>query len=153
MVTKKLPIDRDATGDLLFAIGVGFLINFLLGVALPEIGPFVAGLVAGVLVKEGPFKGGLAGFLAGTLGGIASIGLWVTTNLLSLPNSLLPLALADILAIMTATYAVLSLCGGVVGSVIAAERLPQILAFLKHKPLPSFPSFPASPTGIEKQED
>lgn len=153
MVTKKLRIDRDATGDLLFAIGVGFLINFLLGVALPEIGPFISGLVAGVLVKEGPFKGGLAGFLAGTLGGIASIGLWVTTNLLSLPNSLLPLALTEILAIMTATYAVLSLAGGVVGSVVAAERWPQVLAFLKRERLPSFPSFPASPLGIEKQED
>jgi uncharacterized protein DUF5518 len=153
MVRKKLRIDRDATGDLLFAIGVGFLINFLLGVALPEIGPFIAGLVAGVMVKEGPFKGGLAGILAGTLGGIASIGLWVTTNLLSFPNSLLPLALGDILAIMTATYAVLSLAGGVVGSVLAAERWPQVLAFLKHGRPAGFPSFPASPAGIEKQED
>ncbi|TMI26775.1 hypothetical protein E6H36_04815 [Candidatus Bathyarchaeota archaeon] len=153
MVAKKLRIDRDATADLLFAIGVGFLINFLLGVALPETGPFVSGLVAGVLVKEGPFKGGLAGFLAGTLGGIASIGLWVTTNLLSPPNSLLPLAFQYVFAIMTATYAVLSLSGGVVGSVVATQRWPQVLAFLKRERLPSFPSFPASPAGIEKQED
>ena len=63
-------------------------------------------------------------------------------------------ATADLLfAIMTATYAVLSLSGGVVGSVVATQRWPQVLAFLKRERLPSFPSFPASPAGIEKQED
>jgi hypothetical protein len=40
----------DTKGDLLLAIGVGFLINLIIGVALPEIGPFVAGLVAGVII-------------------------------------------------------------------------------------------------------
>ncbi len=153
MVPAKLSIDRDKTGDLLLAIGVGFLINFLLGVALPELGPFIAGLVSGVIVKQGPFKGGLAGFLAGTLGGLASIGLWVFTNLLSLPASLLPIAFQYAVAILTAEYAVLSLSGGIIGGVLAAERLPQILHFLQHHRLPGFPSFPASPTDLEKQED
>lgn len=153
MVPAKPSIDRDKAGDLLLAIGVGFLINFLLGVAMPEIGPFVAGLVSGVIVKEGPFKGGLAGFLAGTLGGLASIGLWVATNLLSLPASLLPITFQYAVAILTAEYAVLSLSGGIVGGVLAAERLPQILQFLRHPHLPRFPTFPATPAELDKQED
>src|SRR5207245_7283048 len=78
----------DTRGDLLLAIGVGFLISLIIGVALPEIGPFVAGLVAGVIIKQGPWKGAIAGFFAGTLGGLASIGLWVATNLVNLPSSL-----------------------------------------------------------------
>jgi hypothetical protein len=153
MVPAKLSIDRDKAGDLLLATGVGFLINFLLGVAMPEIGPFVAGLVSGVIVKEGPFKGGLAGFLAGTLGGLASIGLWVATNLLSLPASLLPITFQYAVAILTAEYAVLSLSGGIIGGVLSAERLPQILHFLQHRHLPGFPSFPATPAELDKQED
>ncbi len=151
MAPSKLSIDRDTTGDLLLAIGVGFLINFLLGIALPELGPLIAGLVSGVIVKQGPFKGGIAGFLAGTLGGLASIGLWVLTNLLSLPPSLLPIAFQYAIVILTAEYAILSLSGGIIGGVLAAERLPQILRFLRR--LPGFPNFPPSPAELEKQED
>src|SRR5712692_11520479 len=117
MARKNPIIDRDKTADLLFAIGAGFLINFLLGVALPEIGPFIAGLVSGVMVKEGPLKGGLAGFLAGTLGGLGSLALWLSTNLFSLPASLLPVAFQYAIIILTAEYAVLSLSGGIIGSV------------------------------------
>ena len=136
-------IIRDRTGDLLLAIGIGFLINFLLGVAQPEFGPFIAGVVAGVIVKEGPLRGGFAGFFAGTLGGLASIGLWVATNLLSLPASLLPVAFQYALVILTAEYAILSLSGGIIGSVMAAEHWPQLYRFLKRQRLPGFPSFPA----------
>lgn len=156
MAPKKLMIDQDRTGDLLFAIGVGFLINFLLGVALPEIGAFIAGTVAGVMVKEGPLRGGVAGFLAGTLGGIASLGLWVATNLISLPAVLLPLTFEYAIAILTAEYAILSLSGGIIGSVVATERWAQfnnLFRFLKRGKIPSFPSFPASPSELEKQED
>ncbi len=153
MPPSKLKIDRDKTGDLLLAVGVGFLINFVLGVAMPELGPFIAGMVAGVIVKDGPFKGGLAGFFAGTLGGLASIGLWVATNLLSLPTSLLPIAFQYAIAILTAEYAILSLSGGIIGGVVAAERWPQILNSLKRHHLPGFPSFPTSPAELEKQED
>ena len=130
----------DTKGDLLLAIGVGFLINLIIGVALPEIGPFVAGLVAGVIIKQGPWKGALAGFFAGTLGGLASIGLWVATNLLSLPGGLLSVAFQTAVGILTATYAILSLSGGIIGSVVAVQHWPRLSLFLKqHKmgfPLP-----------------
>src|SRR5205807_7222678 len=106
----------DARGDLLLAIGVGFLINLIIGVALPEIGPFVAGLVAGVIIKQGPWKGAIAGFFAGTLGGLASIGLWVATNFLSLPGGLWSVAFQTAIGILAATYAILSLSGVLIGS-------------------------------------
>src|SRR2546425_1730658 len=118
-------------GDLLLAIGVGFLINLIIGVALPEIGPFVAGLVAGVIIKQGPWKGAIAGFFAGTLGGLASIGLWVATNLLSLPNGLWSVAFQTAVGILTATYAILSLSGGIIGSVVAVQHWPRLSLFLK----------------------
>ncbi len=152
MVPKKVNMERDKTADFLFAVAVGFLVNFLLGVALPEVGPFIAGLVSGVLVKEGPLKGGAAGFLAGTLGGLASLGLWLTTNLIGLPNSLLPYAFQLAVLILTAEYAALSLSGGIIGSVVTSERWPDLVRFIKHQK-PSFPSFPASPAELEKQED
>ncbi len=152
MVHRKIDMNRDKTADLLFAIGVGFLINFLLGAALPEVGPFIAGLVSGVMVKEGPFKGGLAGFLAGTLGGLASLGLWVATNLIGMPAPLLTLTFELAVAILTAEYAVLSLSGGIIGSVVASERFPDLRHFLS-RGKPSFPAFPASPAELEKQED
>jgi len=124
----------DTKGDLLLAIGVGFLINLIIGVALPEIGPFVAGLVAGVIIKQGPWKGALAGFFAGTLGGLASIGLWVATNLLSLPSGLWSVAFQTAVGILTATYAILSLSGGIIGSVVAVQHWPRLSLFLKqHK--------------------
>ena len=124
----------DTKGDLLLAIGVGFLINLIIGVALPEIGPFVAGLVAGVIIKQGPWKGAIAGFLAGTLGGLASIALWVVTNLLTLPSGLWAVAFQTAVGILTATYAILSLSGGIVGSVVAVQHWPRIAEFLKqHK--------------------
>jgi hypothetical protein len=124
----------DTKGDLLLAIGVGFLINLIIGVALPEIGPFVAGLVAGVIIKQGPWKGAFAGFFAGTLGGLASIGLWVATNLLSLPNGLWSVAFQTAVGILTATYAILSLSGGIIGSVVAVQHWPRLSLFLKqHK--------------------
>jgi hypothetical protein len=121
----------DTKGDLLLAIGVGFLINLIIGVALPEIGPFVAGLVAGVIIKQGPLKGAIAGFFAGTLGGLASIGLWVVTNLLSLPSSLWAVAFQIAVGILTATYAILSLSGGIVGSVVAVQHWPRVATFMK----------------------
>ncbi|OLD79078.1 hypothetical protein AUF62_00600 [archaeon 13_1_20CM_52_20] len=122
---------HDTKGDLLLAIGVGFLINLIIGVALPEIGPFVAGLVAGVIIKQGPWKGALAGFFAGTLGGLASIGLWVATNLLSLPGGLWSVAFQTAVGILTATYAILSLSGGIIGSVVAVQHWPRLSLFLK----------------------
>lgn len=132
-VTGKQDTDHqpDTKGDLLLAIGVGFLINLIIGVALPEIGPFVAGLVAGVIIKQGPMKGAIAGFFAGTLGGLASIGLWVVTNLLSLPSSLWAVAFQTAIGILTATYAILSLSGGIIGSVVAVQHWPRLAMFMK----------------------
>ncbi len=91
MANKFPSSSQDKTADLLLAIGAGFLINLILGAAIPEVGPFIAGLVAGVIVKTGPLRGGVAGFLAGTLGELASIALWVLTNLIVYPNALVPL--------------------------------------------------------------
>ena len=150
---RKVDMEKDRTADLLFAIGVGFIINFLLGAALPEVGAFIAGLVSGVMVKEGPFRGGLAGFLAGTLGGLASLGLWVATNLVGLPAALLPLTVELAVAVLTAEYAILPLSGGIIGSVVTSERFPDIRRLLGRGKLPGFPSFPASPAELEKQED
>src|SRR5207249_4650374 len=100
----------DTKGDLLLAIGVGFLINL------------------------GPWKGALAGFFAGTLGGLASIGLWVATNLLTLPSGLWSVAFQTAVGILTATYAILSLSGGIIGSVVAVQHWPRLSLFLKqHK--------------------
>lgn len=121
----------DTKGDLLLAIGVGFLINLIIGVASPEIGPFVAGLVAGVIIKQGPWKGAIAGFFAGTLGGLASIGLWVVTNLMTLPTSLWAVAFETAVGILTATYAILSMSGGIVGSVVAVQHWPRLSLFFK----------------------
>ncbi len=153
MPSAKRFVKPDVMGDILLAIGVGFLINFLLGVALPEVGPFIAGLVAGVMVKAGPFKGGLAGFLAGTLGGLASIPLWVGTNLLSLPASLLPITFQYAITILTAEYAILSLSGGIIGSVLATERWPLLMRLLKRTRLIPYPAFRAAPAELDKQED
>src|SRR5439155_2445766 len=121
----------DTKGDLLLAIRVGFLFNLIIGVPLPEIGHFVAGLVAGVIIKQGPWKGALAGFFAGTLGGLASIGLWVATNLLTLPSGLWSVAFQTAIGILTATYAILSLSGGIIGSVVAVQHWPRLSLFLK----------------------
>src|SRR5437879_12195646 len=52
----------DTRGDLLLPIGVGLLINLILGVALPEIGHFVAGLVAGVVMTHVLGNGDIAWF-------------------------------------------------------------------------------------------
>ena len=120
---------QDKTADLLLAIGVGFLINLILGVALPQVGPFIAGLVAGVIVKTGPFRGAAAGFLAGTLGELASISLWVMTNLISFPGALVPYAFESALGIITAVSAVLALSGGIVGSVVSLQHWPRIHRF------------------------
>src|SRR5260370_22357620 len=109
MANKFPSSSQDKTADLLLAIGAGFLINLILGAAIPEVGPFIAGLVAGVIVKTGPFRGGVAGFLAVTLGELASLALWLLTNLLVYPNALLPYAYQSAFAIATADYPVLSL--------------------------------------------
>ena len=111
-------------------MGVGFLINLILGAALPQVGPFIAGLVAGVIVKTGPLRGAAAGFLAGTLGELASILLWVMTNLISFPNALLAYAFQTTLGVITAVSAVLSLSGGIVGSVVSSQHWPRIQRFL-----------------------
>src|SRR5437867_8713217 len=83
---------QDKTADFLLAIGVGFLINLILGAGLPQAGPFIAGLGAGVIVKTGPLRGAAAGFLAGTLSELATIALWVLTNPISPSCALLPYA-------------------------------------------------------------
>src|SRR5207249_11421530 len=82
---------QDKTADFLLAIGVGFLINLILGAGLPQAGPLIAGLVVGVIVKLGPLRGGAAGLPARTLSELGSIGLWGLTILLSLPGALVPL--------------------------------------------------------------
>ena len=46
MANKFPSSSKDKTADLLLAIGAGFLINLILGAAIPEVGPFIAGLVA-----------------------------------------------------------------------------------------------------------
>ncbi len=120
----------DKTADLLLAIGVGFLINMILGVGLPQAGPFIAGLVAGVIVKTGPLRGAIAGFLAGTLGELASISLWVLTNLISFPGALVPYAFQTAFAIITTLSAVMALSGGIVGSVVSLQQWPRVHEFL-----------------------
>jgi hypothetical protein len=130
-MAKKFPSSsQDKTADLLLAIGAGFLINLILGAAIPEVGPFIAGLVAGVIVKTGPFRGGVAGFLAGTLGELASIALWVLTNLIVYPNALVPYAFQTAFAIVTAVSAVLALSGGIIGGVVSLQHWPRINEFL-----------------------
>ena len=121
---------QDKTADFLLAVGVGFLINLVLGAALPEIGPFISGLVAGVIVKTGPFRGAAAGFLAGTLGELASILLWVMTSLVTFPGALVPYAFETAFAIITAVSAVLSLSGGIIGSVVSLQHYTKIHEFL-----------------------
>ena len=95
----------------------------------------------------------MAGFFAGTLGGLAGIGLWVATNLLSLPAVLLPVAFEYTVAILIAEQAVLSLSGGIIGSIVAMEHWPRIYQFLKKQKVLGFPSFPSAPDGLERQED
>jgi hypothetical protein len=129
-MANKIPSpSQDKTADLLLAIGAGFLVNLILGAAIPEVGPFIAGLVAGVIVKTGPFRGGVAGFFAGTLGELASITLWVLTNLVVYPNALLPYAFQTAFAIVTAVSAVLALSGGIIGGVVSLQHWPQVHEF------------------------
>src|SRR2546422_11586866 len=106
MANKFLSSSQDKTADLLLAIGAGFLINLILGAAIPEVGPFIAGLGAGVIVKTGPFRGGVAGFLVGTLGELGSIALWVLTNLIVYSNALVPHPFVTAIAILAAVSAV-----------------------------------------------
>src|SRR2546422_10066861 len=89
-LAKNSNITQDKTADFLLAIGVGFLINLILGAGLPQAGPLIAGLVAGVIVKTGPLRGASAGFLSGTLGELASNAPWGLTHLIRLPRALLP---------------------------------------------------------------
>src|SRR6266566_440072 len=121
MANKFPSSSKDKTADLLLAIGAGLLINLTLGAAIPEVGPFIAGLVAGVIVKTGPFRGGVAGFLAGTLGELASMALWVLTNLIVYQTAF---------AIVTAVSAVLALSGGIIGGVVSLQHWPRIHALL-----------------------
>jgi hypothetical protein len=121
---------EDKTADLLLAIGVGFLVNLILGAGLPQIGPFIAGLVAGVIVKTGPLRGAVAGFFAGTLGELASVLLWIMTSLVSFPGALLPYAFETAIATITAISAVMALSGGIVGSVVSLQQGPRIRQFL-----------------------
>ena len=138
MAKNSSASSSDKTADLLLAVGVGFLINLILGAALPQVGPFIAGLVAGVIVKTGPFRGGLAGFFAGTLGELASVALWILTNLVSFPGALVPYAFETALAIITAVSAVMALSGGIIGGVVSLQNWPRIHEFLinRHFNLP-----------------
>lgn len=154
-MAKNLPQHaEDKTADLLLAIGVGFLINLVLGAALPQVGPFIAGIVAGVIVKTGPFRGAAAGFLAGTLGELASIGLWVVTNLVSFPGALVPYAFDTAVGIITAVSAVMALSGGIIGSVVSLQQWPRIHEFLisRNIGLP-FHLHHSSPVQIAKKDD
>src|SRR3989441_6226928 len=90
MANKFPSSSQDKTADLLLAIGAGFLINLILGAAIPEVGPFVAARVAGLIVKTGPFRGGGAGLLAGTLREFARIALSGLTNPIIYSNPLVP---------------------------------------------------------------
>jgi hypothetical protein len=130
MAQRSSEATQDKTADFLLAIGVGFLINLVLGAALPEIGPFISGLVAGAIVKTGPFRGAAAGFLAGTLGELASIALWVMTSLVTFPGALVPYAFETAFAIITAVSAVLALSGGIIGSVLSLQHYTKIQGFL-----------------------
>src|SRR3989441_1087398 len=130
MANKFPSSSQDKTADLLLAIGAGFLINLILGAAIPEVGPFVAGLVAGVIVKTGPFRGGGGRVLSGTLGELASIALWVLTNLIIYPNALVPYAFQTAFTIVTAVSAVLALSGGIIGGVVSLQHWPRIHEFL-----------------------
>ncbi len=112
---------EDKTADLLLGIGVGFLINLILSPVIPQVGPFIAGLVAGVIVKNGFIRGAAAGFLAGTLGELASIVLWILTNVIAFPGALFP---------YTAVSAVMALSGGIVGCVVSLQQWPRIHEFL-----------------------
>ncbi len=130
MAQGSSKLSQDKTADFLFAMGVGFLINLVLGAALPAIGPFISGLVAGVIVKTGPFRGAAAGFLAGTLGELASVALWVMTNLITFPGALVPYAFETAFAIITAVSAVLAVSGGIIGSVLSLQHYTRIQGFL-----------------------
>ena len=157
MAPKIVEMEKDEAADktarFLFAVSVGFLVNLLLGVALPDIGPFIAGLVSGILVKAELLKGGVAGLLGGTLGGLASLAFWLTTNLFRLPSSLSPFAFESAILIMTVEYAALSLSGGIIGTAVASTRMPNVILLFLKEHRPSLPSFPASTVDPEKQED
>lgn len=152
-MSKKLSSpSEDKTADLFLAIGVGFLINLILGAALPQVGPFIAGLVAGVIVKTGPFRGAVAGFFAGTLGELASVVLWIMTSLVAFPSALLPYAFETAFAIITAISAVMALSGGIVGSVVSLQHWPRIHRFLLSHNI-SFPFLHGSaPVNLQKEE-
>jgi hypothetical protein len=152
MASKLRSPSQDKTADLLLGIGAGFLINLVLGAAVPEVGPFIAGLVAGVIVKTGPFRGGLAGFLAGTLGELASIALWVLTNLIVYPNALVPYAFETAFAIVTAVSAVLALSGGVIGGVVSLQHWPRLHEFLMRTRI-GFPLHMHHSVKVENKED
>ena len=153
MAKNSSASSSDKTADLLLAVGVGFLINLILGATLPQVGPFIAGLVAGVIVKTGPFRGGLAGFFAGTLGELASVALWILTNLVSFPGALVPYAFETALAIITAVSAVMALSGGIIGGVVSLQHWPRIHEFLisRHFSLPFHHNM--GRLKVEKRED
>ena len=145
---------EDKTADLLLAIGVGFLINLIIGTALPEIGPFIAGLVAGVIVKTGPLRGAAAGFLAGTLGELASIGLWVITNLISFPGALVPYAFQTAVGIITAVSAIMALSGGIIGSIVSLQQWPRMHEFLANRNIGlPFHLHHSTPVNITKKDE
>ncbi|HYY92645.1 MAG TPA: DUF5518 domain-containing protein [Candidatus Dormibacteraeota bacterium] len=127
--TPSSPVE-DKTADLLLGIGVGFLVNLILGSALPQMGPFIAGLVAGVIVKTGPLRGAEAGFVAGTLGELASTAVWILTNLVVFPGALFPYAYQTIFAVITSVSAVMGLSGGIVGSVLSLQHWPRMEKWL-----------------------
>src|SRR5207249_10502614 len=83
---------QDKTADFLLAMGVGFLINLILGAGLPQAGPFIAGLGWGGIGKTGPPRSASAGLLAGTLCELASTAPLGLSNLLRLPRALAPRA-------------------------------------------------------------
>ena len=154
MAKNLSPSSEDKTADLLLAIGVGFLINLIIGAALPEIGPFIAGLVAGVIVKTGPFRGAAAGFLAGTLGELASISLWVATNLISFPGALVPYAFETAVGIITAVSAIMALSGGIIGSIVSLQQWPRVHEFLASRSISlPFHLHRSTPVNITKKDE
>lgn len=113
-----------------FALGViaGFILNLILGGALPVVGDLAAGFVAGYLAV-GAGRGLLAGFISGILGGlilgvILALALPLLAPFLPFLAPLLPwLQLGAIVLplLLSLKGAFLSAVGGLIGGIIASR--------------------------------